>query len=83
MAHHFFPAELYNSETMPNGEPDRCKALTSKGRQCRNPVFGSQIGSNAQEIVGYVDGWPAYRPLVIISQDEYETMVAGTCYIHS
>lgn len=83
MARHSFPAELYDAGNMPNGEPDICKALTRKGRQCRNPVFGSQIGSNAQEVVGYVDGWPAYRPIVTISQDEYETMIAGVCYIHA
>jgi hypothetical protein len=78
-----FPAELYTPDTMPNGEPDQCKAMTTKNRQCKNPVFGSQIGTNSQQLVGYVEGYPAYRPMVKISRIERDKMLAGVCFIHS
>lgn len=78
-----YPAELYTFDTMPNGLPNRCTATTTKGRQCKNPVFEEQVGSNSQQIVGYVDEWPAYRPMVKISREQNDQMIAGTCYIHA
>lgn len=78
-----YDADLYNIDTMPNGEENRCRAITRKGHQCKNVVFQGQIGHGSQEVVGYVGKYPAFKPMVEITKAEYEQMIAGVCYIHS
>lgn len=79
---HTYPSEQYNVDTMPNGELNRCTAITRKGRQCRNAVIQGMIGHETWEVVGYAEGHPAYRSLVELTDDEYDTMTTGLCYIH-
>lgn len=80
-----FPADLYTSETMPNGEIDRCSSLTKRGKgpRCKNPVFaGGQRFIGTTRVVGYVDGHEAHEWVVVMTQEEYDEMLLGLCYVH-
>ena len=83
MSNHSFPANLYTSDTLPDGRLNQCTALTRRGRRCKNPIVsGGQFGIFGIEEAVVLNGETLYKEVCIVSQEEFDDMQSETCHIH-